>query len=666
MDARRLKKYRQQLRSRAPLIGGWLQDQALKTLVDDGSAEAVRVLAEAVACGEEEPQSQMALEALEGLAATKSVAAQEALCRLVIQHNHAPARKIVLAAGYEPHEESHRALFYFLTDQWNAYDKLDFDRHLLRAVYDVADEKLRNRIAVKARQAGRIEWVDLAAGGKQGKRLGVMTDAEWHAALAVLTSGERTQDLWRLAQEAPPRWSAAILKSIKRPRALVSEPERAAVEDLVRLAKQWEDKDYSALFSQRATLSGHGQQVRCLAFTAAGRILASGSADHKVRLWRVSDGALLQTLEAHIDWVNRLAATSDGRMLVSVGRDGRVCFWRLPSGKPTAVIEGHEEQILALALSTNGKLLATGGGEGVIRTWRLPDGKLLKTLKGHKGAVSTLVLGNDGNLLASGSADGTIRLWRLPGGKAAGTLEAHWNNQGDGLLALAISPDGELLASAGVDGSIQLWSLPAGRELKTMKFHTGCAYSLAISPDGRLLASAGGEYAVQLWRLPGGKLIKTLEGHVQEDACLIMSKDGKLLAGSSQGGWGPDHMVRVWSLHRRPWQPPRLLSGHTRTVASLALSPDGTMLASGDDEGRIRIWSAEIERLSRLPAGKATLQDLEWVQRALQSDTISESEQKALAFMAALLRWRRRLDILVGEPAPRLIEVGEFDIEIEG
>ena len=35
-------------------------------------------------------------------------------------------------------------------------------------------------------------------------------------------------------------------------------------------------------------------------------------------------------------------------------------------------------------------------------------------------------------------------------------------------------------------------------------------------------------------------------------------------------------------------------------------------------------------------------------------------------FIAALIRWRRRSDILVEESGPRVIEIGAFDIEIEG
>jgi len=666
MEARQLEKYRQQLRSQMPLIGGWLKDQALKTLVEDGSAPAIRLLEDAALDGAEQTLRAAALEALEQLAKDSNVPAREALCRMVLHHDHAAAREIVLAARYVPHDESYRALFYFLTDQWNAYEQLDFDHQLLRTVYETADRTLRNRIAARARQAGRLEWVDMVAGGKHGKRLALMTDPEWKAALAVLGDGERTKDLWQLAQEAPPRWSAQILTGLKRARGLIREDEHGTFEELTRLAKQWEDTDFSAYFHHRLTLEGHPHQIRCLALTASGKILASGGADHNVRLWRLADGHLLKTLEGHVDWVNGLAPTPNGRVLISTGRDGRLCIWRLPSGRPTAVIEAHSEAILTFALSPDGRLLATGSSDCDIRIWRLPDGKLLHTLEGHTGAVSCLAMDAERQVLASGSKDCTVRLWSLQSGKALKTLEGHRDEHGDGILCMAISPDGRTLASAGTDSTIQLWSLPAGRPGKTLKIHTGSVHAIAINPENTLMASAGGEYAVQLWRLPGGKLVKTLESHVSEDPCLVMSSDGRLLAASSRGGWGPDHIVRVWSLRGRLGQPPRHLSGHTRTVTCLAISPDNSLLASGGDDGVIRIWSAELERLSRLPVGKATLQDLEWVQSQLRSDTISEAEQRAFRFIAALMRWRRRGDIFVDDAAPRVIEVGEFDIEIEG
>ncbi|MCK4471053.1 MAG: hypothetical protein KAW49_04635, partial [Anaerolineae bacterium] len=47
----------------------------------------------------------------------------------------------------------------------------------------------------------------------------------------------------------------------------------------------------------RHTLKGHTASVRSVAFSPRGTTLASGSDDHTVRLWRVSNGALRRTLK---------------------------------------------------------------------------------------------------------------------------------------------------------------------------------------------------------------------------------------------------------------------------------------------------------------------------------------------------------------------------------
>jgi WD40 repeat protein len=45
---------------------------------------------------------------------------------------------------------------------------------------------------------------------------------------------------------------------------------------------------------------GHG--VNSVAFSPDGSMIASGGGDKTIKLWRVSDGALLRTLEGHTDW----------------------------------------------------------------------------------------------------------------------------------------------------------------------------------------------------------------------------------------------------------------------------------------------------------------------------------------------------------------------------
>jgi WD40 repeat protein len=664
MDVARIEKLRRRLRKRTPWFGAWLQNQALTELFEDGSAEAVRLLAEAVVEAEEETLGDAALHSLGRLAAQGNVAAQEALCRLVIQYDHPRAGKIVMAAGYLPHDESKRALFYFLTERWDEYESLDFDHRLLRAAYDAGDARLRSRVAAKARQAGRLEWIDVVSGGKQGRRLGIMSQAEWQTALTVLQARKRWPDLWRLAQEAPPKWSAKILRRLRKVRWPIPEQDRAGFHELARLAGRWPDSDFHGLMHHRATLEGHQHEIRCLAITPSGKTLASGSADHTVRLWDLTEGRLLGILEGHSGWVNCLAIDPSGTLLASAGRDGQICLWRLPSGRTGKRLEGHSQTVFCLAISPNGTLLASGSSDRTVRLWNLPTGDQLTTLEGHDGGVSCLAISPDGQVLASGSADGTVRLWSLPAGRLLRTLDGHHGEEMDGVLCLAFSPDGGLLASGGVDSDILLWGLPDAKLLETLEGHRECVYALAVSPDGKLVVSGGGDQALRLWRLPGGKLLATLEGHVSASSSLVISPDGEILASASGGGWGLDHTVRLWSLTKR--RPLRILTGHTRYATCLALTPDGQTLASGSGDNTIRLWSAELSRLSRLPVARATIKDLEWVQSALAAPETTRAEKEALLFLAALMRWRRRSDILVDEAAPRVIELGAFDIEIEG
>ncbi len=75
----------------------------------------------------------------------------------------------------------------------------------------------------------------MAAGGLRGERLGRMSSAEWETTMQVLST--RPDQLWRLAQEAPPRWSKRLLDALGDwPLQQVSESDRAELGRLLRSA----------------------------------------------------------------------------------------------------------------------------------------------------------------------------------------------------------------------------------------------------------------------------------------------------------------------------------------------------------------------------------------------------------------------------------------------
>lgn len=679
MNAEHLAALEQWLYCRVPLLGRWLRGQAVQALARDGSPGAVGVLAEAVTHSADEQMRTLALDALQQLAGRQNFAAQEALCRLVVEHDHPLAYEAAVAAGYAPRAPEQRALFYFLTEQWDRYESLDFDSQMLRSAYESGDRQLRTRLARKARQAGRLEWVQVVAGGRQGRRLGVMTDAEWQAALAVLVEGRRGEELWRLAHEAPPRWSAQVLQRLRGMRWQPPPAERARNEELMRLAEGWETPPLGGLLRGRGVLEGHRAAVRCLALSPDKRLLASGSEDQTVRLWTLPGCKRLATLTGHEAPVLCLALTPDGKVLASASADGTVRLWSPPNGDLLATLTGHRGAVTCLALSPDGRVLASGSTDCSVRLWSLPEGRALRTLQGHEEPVNCLAMTPDGRVLASGGGrwhqdwavedgDYTVRLWTLPAGRALRSLKGHLN----WVSCLAMSPDGKVLASAGSE--VRVWRIPNGQPwtLKRLSlraadaariylesYQTGSwANCLAISPDGAVLASGNMDRTVRVWRLRDGWAVTTLEGHARAVHCLVLSPDGHVLISGSG-----DQTVRVWSFP--DGRPLTTLAGHSEAVTCLALSHDGQVLVSGSADHSVRVWTSELIRLSHVPVRQTTVEDWLWVLEVLRGDGMTALERRGLEFIAALLRWQRRHDVMVEAAAPRRIEAGEFDIEID-
>jgi len=678
-------------------------------LATAGGPEIVEPLLRACADADEH----LAARARQALEQLQSAEAKDALCRAALEGDHPLARQVALACGYAPKDATQRALFFFLTEQWERYEALDFDHSLLGAVYESAEPRLRARLAEKARRAGRTEWISLLGASRQDRRLGDLTDEEWETSYTVLLESQRWSELWQLAQLAPPGWGVRFLQRLaltgwqpegagqregfaalsqlagqcaafspscaREPRPLTAslssnggEGARRAGEgdsrrftvvmrttNGVQVLQRHQPPGLGRLVRCQARLEGHQGPIACLAVSRNNDLIASGGNDGTVRLWSGATAAMLHVFAQHKDWVTCLALSADGRRLASGGPDGQVCLWAVAERKLDAMLTGHEGAVRCLAFTPDGQQLLSGGDDRRLRLWDASAGRPLAALEGHVDAICSLAVSLQGQWAASGSYDNNARLWRLPDGQPEATLRGH-----KGLInCLAFTPSGELLATGSKDRSIMLWNVPAGDQLVRLKGHKDDVICLAISPDGRLLATGSWDNTVRLWGLPEGTPLDvlgstgTMDGHTGWISCLAFSPDGALLASGSV-----DNTVRLWSVP--DGKPLISLSGHDERVSCLAVTGDGRTVVSGSWDGTLRLWRSELDRLFRLPAAQATFNDLDWAQDALGDSRLSEPERAALAFVKELLRWRRRYDIGLEEKAP--ISVGEFDIEIEG
>ncbi len=77
----------------------------------------------------------------------------------------------------------------------------------------------------------------------------------------------------------------------------------------------------------------HADEVRVLAFSPDGALLATASSDRTVRLWNARTREALGSAMPHEEVVYCLAFSPDGRTLVTGDRSGTLRFWSLAEGE---------------------------------------------------------------------------------------------------------------------------------------------------------------------------------------------------------------------------------------------------------------------------------------------------------------------------------------------
>lgn len=272
----------------------------------------------------------------------------------------------------------------------------------------------------------------------------------------------------------------------------------------------------------------HGNPVLTLAFSANGKMLASGGKGLRVVLWDVETGRQLRILSdkgnGDASDVLCLAFSPDGTVLAAGGSDGTVYLWDAQVveqqadvvEEPSLVLK-NDGRVRALAFSPDGKWLA-GGREAsrvllrkITRDWLMHDGEeerklqrveVTETVKlGGFGdrEISSLVVSTDGERVAAGFDDGSARLWER-------TDQGTWDRPKEmekppgerPVLAQLFSEETGMLVSASAT-AMTLWDTRSGAKTP-LPWPAQATTALAFSGDGRTVASGSDIGTLSVWQ----------------------------------------------------------------------------------------------------------------------------------------------------------------------
>jgi WD40 repeat protein/serine/threonine protein kinase len=327
-------------------------------------------------------------------------------------------------------------------------------------------------------------------------------------------------------------------------------------------------------------LKVHQANVKTLAFSADGKILASGSWDRTVKFTDIQTGETVNELRGHFAAIHELAFSPDNAVMATASADLTVNLW---DSKRVLDSNSVLTGALLVEISPDGKNAYSWGNVNFdfVRWDLIEKGRKIWTRRINTGALA-LIYGGKNNRLFFGERDGFVTAFDARDGREIKRSRFFASN----IHSMALSPDNQRLFIGDETGTMKAVDAETFEEDLVFKAHSSSIKTIAVSPDGRLLASGSNDKTVKVFEAGTGRELLVLNGNTKPLYQVAFSADGEFVAAG-----GADDIARIWRVSDG-----RLVhkfSGMTAGVFALAFSPDGKRLATSSDVGLIRLWNTE-------------------------------------------------------------------------
>ena len=400
--------------------------------------------------------------------------------------------------------------------------------------------------------------------------------------------------------------------------------------------------------------AGHYANVIAVCYSSDGKLIATGSSDKTIILWRSTDGKEIRSFRGSVSAISKVEFNSQLTSILSLGEDGTLMLWDIETGKLISSIKLTDDRFTSASFHPDGQQIVTGSRKSGVSVWDVKSGEKRKEMKAvpkdlysQKGftypEAKTTFFSSDGQFIVAGAGDNTTIIWDAGTGRelrklkktnstcttciseavitpdnkyiltarsdsikmfdlSSGSLIREFYGQGGSPEELTISTDNHYVAAIEY-GVAELWDIKSGSLVfKTGDYSENKILSVAISPDSKKLITGNDKRMADVWDIASGKKLMTLKGYLnQVDERILKHTYMYWAALVNEAKLSPDgKYIAVGRSGNNAkiidfvtGKVHKTLTGHNSMVISLNFSTDGKYLATGGLDGKAIVWDVE-------------------------------------------------------------------------
>lgn len=349
----------------------------------------------------------------------------------------------------------------------------------------------------------------------------------------------------------------------------------------------------------------HGGEIKALARSPDGKLIAVASSDKSANVWIASTGQAVISMsmndpesyersnhfEQAAEDANEIASlvefSPNGSVLL--GAYGSCAFlWSLETHTllhKVCHLDRMESDLTAISaahFSPDGKTFLTASLDSTVRIWSVASGSQLRLFQVGNDYVRSARFSPDGRYIIATSNGGIAVILSVESGKRLTDFRQHKGR----VFAGAFSPDGTRVVTASDDNTVRVWDPMTGHQFAVL-WHSGFVYTAEYSKDGHYVVTTSADGNARLWNSATGELLVTYAGHSGPVVSATFSCGAHQLLTSSADG-----TARIWDVSTGTLL--NIFAGAAGRLSDAIFNPDCSRVITAGEDQAVRFWSTNV------------------------------------------------------------------------